>query len=134
MTKFAAFVMIIALRVIFNPSAHSADMPGNRPFSIPSVTNFQPSAFLKFSANLVKNKIRLQWEVNDNVHTDQFEVEKSRDGINFEVAAIVFGSEQPEMANYEYMEKKKQDYTSYRIKLINKDKKTEYSNIVVIRS
>lgn len=70
--------------------------------------------------------------IGDNETAYCFEVEKSTDGKNFSMAALVFGTDKPADDNYEFYEKAGNPKTVYRIKLINKDKKAEYSPIVQI--
>ncbi len=70
--------------------------------------------------------------IGDNETAYCFEVEKSTDGKNFSMAALVFGTDKQDADNYEFYEKAGNPKTVYRIKLINKDKKAEYSPIVQI--
>lgn len=74
----------------------------------------------------------LNWSVGENETADQFIVEKSTDGIKYSAAALVFGSDKPATDNYEYYEKAGNRKVSYRIKLVNKNNKTEYSEVVEI--
>ena len=74
----------------------------------------------------------MNWEVGDNETADQFEVEKSTDGKNYIMAALVFGTDKSETDKYQFYEKAGSQRVLYRIKLINKDRKTEYSTVVEI--
>jgi hypothetical protein len=135
MTKFTAFVIIIALRIGYHsPASNEYGRPALAPFSSPSTFSAQPSKIIEFKGSLVNNKVYLQWEVDENQTADQFEIERSRDGKNFFMAALVFCTEQPRNESYKFYEKNNYTNVSYRIKLINKDHRVEYSNIVVIRS
>ena len=105
-------------------------------FTIPafaSVSSYQPPAKLvSFKGSVDKNKIVLQWVVKENETADQFVVEKSIDGKNFKMAALVFGTDKPETDNYEFYEKANNKKVSYRIKLVSKNQETEYSPVVEI--
>jgi len=81
----------------------------------------QPAKLISFKGSINKNKVILQWAVKENETADQFVVEKSVDGKNFAMAALVFGSDKPETENYEFYEKANNKKVSYRIKLINKN-------------
>lgn len=135
MTKFTAFVIIVALRIFYHPS--SAAQNDISPFACPSplpATAFSipPAKVINFDGRFSNNKFILDWQVGDNETADQFEVEKSTDGKNFILAALVFGTDKVETDNYQFYEKAGNKKVSYRIKLINKDRKTAYSPVVEI--
>jgi hypothetical protein len=100
-------------------------------FVVPSAVQ-QPAKLISFKGSVNKNKIILQWAVKENETADQFVVEKSVDGKNFAMAALVFGSDKPETDNYEFYEKANNKKVSYRIKLISKNQETEYSSVIEI--
>ena len=74
----------------------------------------------------------MNWVVGENETADQFEVEKSLDGKNFTLAALVFATDKRETDTYQFYEKAGNEKVSYRIKLINKNRKTEYSSVIDI--
>lgn len=74
----------------------------------------------------------LNWTVGENETAERFEIEKSSDGKNFTLAALVFGTDKPETGNYRFYEKAGSKKIIYRIKLINKNRETHYSTIVEI--
>jgi hypothetical protein len=124
MTKFYAFVVIMALRVFYQP--------GNNPSQIAAFSNPSPAKLVSLKAAVQKQKVFLKWSVSENETADQFTIEKSIDGKNFQVAALAFGSDKPGTILYEFYEKAGNQKTSYRIKLINKDRKEEYSEVVTV--
>jgi len=81
---------------------------------------------------VAENKVVLEWEVGENETADQFEVEKSFDGASFKTAALVFGTDQPAIGNYKMFEKATAKKVYYRVKLLTKSNKTEYSDIIEI--
>lgn len=87
-----------------------------------------------FRATLHNDRVTLDWEVDSNESTSLFEVEKSADGKNFSLTALVFSSEKPEKDNYQYFEKIGKEKLQFRIKIIGKDKKISYSEIVSVNS
>jgi hypothetical protein len=87
-----------------------------------------------FKASINNDKVVLDWEVDANESTCLFEIEKSVDGKTFSLTALVFGSEKTEKDNYQYFEKIGKEKLQFRIKIIGKDKKASYSEIVVVNS
>jgi hypothetical protein len=87
-----------------------------------------------FKVSINNDRAILDWEVEGNESTNLFEVEKSTDGKNFSLTALVFGSEKTEKENYQYFEKIGTEKLQFRIKLIGKDKKVSYSEIISVQS
>lgn len=133
MTKYIAFIIIIALRIAYNPaSAQKEAVPFASPAPLPATTNTVPARLISIDGSISNNKVVLNWVVGGNETADRFEVEKSSDGKNFTMAALVFGTDLPDTGKYQFYEKAGNQKVSYRIKLINKDKQTEYSAVVEI--
>ena len=132
MTKFTALI-IIALRIVYNPShAETGIAPFASPSPLPASTASTPARFISITGNISNNKIVLNWVVSENETADQFAVEKSIDGKNFNMVALVFGTDKTETDNYQFYEKAGNQKVLYRIKLINKNLKEEYSTVVEI--
>jgi hypothetical protein len=93
----------------------------------------EPSKLISFKASRIHNKVLLQWVMGENETTDQFEIEKSIDGKNFILAALIFGTDNPEKDSYEFSDKVKKEKTSYRLKIIGKNKQVAYSDVLVIK-
>ena len=72
------------------------------------------------------------WEVDENQTANLFTIEKSVDGKNFKTAALAFGSDEQGLYEYKFYENSGNQKMQYRIKLINKDQKTEYSDIITV--
>ena len=75
----------------------------------------------------------LQWLIDKNETADRFDVERSADGINFTMAALVFTSEKNGNENYMFYENlnnKRKVY--YRLKMYNKSQSINYSKTLVI--
>ena len=135
MIKFTAFIIIVALRITYQPSNAQTDRaPFAGPSPISSGTTFllHPAKLIHFNGNISNNRVFLQWEVNENETADQFEVEKSTDGKNFTIAALVFGTDKPETGKYWFYEKANTRKFYYRIKMINKNRQSEYSAVIKI--
>jgi hypothetical protein len=77
------------------------------------------------------NKVFLNWTVERNQDADQFEIERSEDGKNYVMAALVFGTGKPGADKYWFFEKKRKQKTYYRIKLIHTDGSISYSPVSI---
>lgn len=133
MIKYILFIAILAIRLFYQPAdTGTAAAPfSNLPMK-PALTTVTtgPVKLVNFSGMIKNNKVVLHWVVDDNEAANFFEVEKSTDGINFTMAALVFGTDKPVSETYEFYEKAGKKKMIYRIKLINKNQKTEYSPVV----
>jgi hypothetical protein len=134
MTKFTAFVIIVALRIMYHPLPAQVSIA---PFASPSPLSLQtislvPAQLISFDGSISNHKVILKWVIDENETADQFEVEKSTDGKSFFIAAIVFGTDKSDKGNYQFYEKAGNHKVSYRIKLINKNRQTAYSSVVEI--
>lgn len=136
MTKYTAFVIIVALRIMYHPSdAQTEIAPFTSPSPLPASTiSITPAKLLNVNGSIIQNKVVLNWEVGENETVDQFEVERSTDGKNFSLAALVFGTDKPATDKYQFYEKAGNQRVLYRIKLINKNRLTEYSAVIEVNS
>lgn len=89
-----------------------------------NVTNFQGSL------DNNNNKITINWSVAENQILNMFEIEKSTDGIKFQTAAIVFGTENKGPENYRFAQKMNSERVYYRIKMADYNGGVTYSNIL----
>lgn len=133
MIKTAALLIIIALRLAYQPpQAQSHSVPFASPSTLIKHEGFPAQQFIGVKAIKINNKIILNWIISKNQDAWCFEVEKSADGNNFKTAALVFGTDNDGTGKYEYFEKAGKRKMIYRIKLVNKDNKEEYSSPVEI--
>ncbi|MBK8953149.1 MAG: hypothetical protein IPM85_13660 [Chitinophagaceae bacterium] len=123
-------ILILILKLSFHPSYAQQSLT---PFTSTATITNHPAKIVTVNASITGNKILLSWVVTDNRTADLFEVEKSTDGKNFSMAALVFGTEKDETGNYQFFEKSVTgQLISYRIKLVNKNKDAEYSTTVQV--
>ena len=133
MIKTSALIILLALRLMYQPSAEQQELPAfsGQQEAIAAAKN-SPVTLISVSGFSKNNKTVLEWVVGDNQTADLFEVEKSDDGKAFKLAAIVFGSDTPEKASYTFFELAGKQKQLYRVKLVNKNKKAVYSPVVEI--
>ena len=90
-----------------------------------------PVKVISFEGNIGNGKITLQWTIKENEMTDRFDVEKSTDGVNFTIAALVFTSEKIGDETYMFYERLKKDMSiHYRLKLYGKTQDISYSKVL----
>jgi hypothetical protein len=130
MYKFAAFAVIIMLRVFIPFTSHSSSPAFSGGYF--ESNTWDPAQIVSFTGLVKQDKIELQWTVNGNETADQFEVERSEDGKNYKLAALVFGTDKQITDTYSFYEKVSKHRVSYRIKLINRNKTSSYSDPVRI--
>lgn len=131
--KYFSLFTLLALRILIHPAHADAH---NAPFASPVQTNHHaftlPADLLSFEGKINQQKVWLDWIVSENETADQFEVEKSEDGVHFKLAALVFSSEASDKARYQFYEKASGKKMLYRIKLINKKGAPVYSSVIEI--
>lgn len=135
MTKYAAFIFILALRIFYHPLGlgnNNDSPPFANPVPSPNASYLSPAKVISIDGSIQHNKVVLNWVVGENEAADLFEVEKSTDGKNFIMTALVLGTDKPATDNYQFYEKAGNQRTLYRIKLVSKDRQAEYSTVVTI--
>ncbi len=129
----------LILTAIFSFSAFQPPLKAQdkkAPFtSSSSITTHHSSIgakIISLKSTLQNHKVIIDWVVEDNQLANMFEVEKSYDGKNFTLTAIVFGTDEAAANKYQFYEKEPGKKVSYRIKIVNKNNKVAYSEPVVI--
>jgi hypothetical protein len=86
-----------------------------------------------FTATYSSNRIFFQWNIGNNEEAQRFEVEKSRNGKNYRLAALVFGTDSAELNNYWFYEAPGKKKMYYRLKMITKTEEVIYSKTITIK-
>lgn len=135
MIKLLAFVTLFVFGIASHPAnstVYAAPFTSQPPY-LTFTSNGLPNNIVSFKGNLDKQKVLLNWVVAENESADQFEVEKSIDGKNFTMAALVFGTDKTDTDYYQFFEKAGRSKIYYRIKIIKKNRQTEYSPVIEIK-
>ena len=133
MTKYITLAAIVALRIVYNPSpAQTIITPFASPTTVTTSTTTPPAKLVRIDGSISNNKMILNWVVEKNETADMFEVEKSSDGKNFSMAALVFGTDKAETGIYQFFERAAKQRMFYRIKMIDKNGQGAYSDIITI--
>lgn len=92
-----------------------------------------PIHLMSFQGNMNKNnKVTLNWTVADNEIANNFEVERSTNGKDFNTVAVVMASEKIGTENYMYYETvSSTDKIMYRLKMTDKSNEVNYSKILI---
>ncbi|HYM94629.1 MAG TPA: hypothetical protein VET23_10850 [Chitinophagaceae bacterium] len=127
--------ILLSLSIHHSLFAHNSTAPFTSHYSDLSSTIHLQCGWVKlisFQGCVDNNKVMLHWEVSENEVADQFEVEKSVDGKNFSMAALVFGTDKPHTDSYMFYEKSITKKMLYRIKIIDKKGNITYSDALTI--
>jgi len=107
-------------------------------FSIatPSLNAQLDMAFVSnFSGNSTNSTNRLNWTVANNRAVGSFEVEKSTNGKDFKVVAVLVATEKFSIENYTYTDTAiGKDTLMYRLRILTKSQHDFYSRIILVRS
>lgn len=124
MTKFYTLAIFLSIKM--------ANFQATPPTNLTAFSIVTPAKVVNLKAELRQQKVFLNWGVLENETADRFCIEKSVDGKNFEMAALAFGSDTPGKFEYKFFEKAGKQKVSYRIRLVNKDRKEEYSEVITV--
>jgi hypothetical protein len=128
-----ALCPMILFSLIYQASLHAqiAVIPLKKPSSSHTSSDTKSLKFASFNGSINKKKVTLHWAVNENQEADKFEVQSSADGKIFEMAALVFGTDNADTNDYQFFEKAKQIKTYYRVKIIGKNGSVSYSSVFI---
>jgi hypothetical protein len=91
-----------------------------------------PVELIEFSGKAVNKTTALKWTSEAEVNLNVYELQKSKDGVNFSAIAIAFAKGN-QRNNYEYADMHPFDGTNfYRLKMIDIDGTYTYSKVVII--
>lgn len=93
-----------------------------------------PGEIVLFNAEKVNNAVVLTWSPSVSPETNHFEIQRSEDGINWRVIALMFPYEDGSVAHtYKYDDKiTGESKMQYRIRQIDIHKKENFSQVKMI--
>jgi len=99
-----------------------------------SDTNFKIQAFDFTAQKDVNNTVNLQWSTSNEIDSIYYVIERSIDGVNFDsVSRVNAGNNPDSLQQYLFNDDKPyQGATYYRLKLLDKDGRFNYSKIVTV--
>jgi hypothetical protein len=115
------------------PPTNSCNHTQHCPFFVGATV--LPITLLNFTANMTDDKsVKLDWITSTEINNDYFTVEKSKDGITYEVVGIISGAGNSQSARfYNTVDIKPYDGTSYyRLAQTDYDGTTVHSKIVPV--
>jgi hypothetical protein len=130
--------------MIYNPrgkGARTVTFTDGQSFNVPAdtiitykVCGTLPVTLLEFSAKMEDAKIKLLWTTSEEKNSDHFEIERSGDGINFSrVVSVPANNNSGSLINYEVFDNNPPSgMIYYRLKIVDRDGKYEYSRIVSV--
>lgn len=103
------------------------------------VGGFLPASITDISANYTNNAVAIKWTSNFEVNSDRFEIERSTDGINFKtIGSVAAQGNSTIKHDYSFTDEVRNSTSSkndlyYRLKLVDRDTKSTYSKVLVVR-
>ncbi len=91
---------------------------------------YLPVKFGHFSATEVSNGVKLSWVIDAEINTSGYQVERSKDGINYTTIASV---QTNDSRTYSYLDQLPLAEGFYRIKAFDFDNRFGYSNVVRVQ-
>jgi glucose/arabinose dehydrogenase len=98
-----------------------------------STNSVLPLKLLSFAGYASNNYSQLNWQTAAEINVKHFEVEYSADGITFKNAGTVLAKNQSSSA-YTFRHYIQNGITYYRLKMVNENGVTEYSNIIPVKN
>ncbi len=93
-----------------------------------------PVQLLEWKANWIDDDVRLSWQTTREVNFDGFEVEFSRDGINFFKQGAVAAKNLPNGGTYSFDHRMPgHENLFYRLKMVDRDGRIDYSWIISLK-
>lgn len=108
----------------------------NKTLPVGNYWSVLPVQLISFQGNVdTKNKVSLQWRIENNRTVDQFEVQRSHDGREFKTVGIVFASEKSNIEDYMFYETISSfEKVMYRLKMIDKNNNVSYSKTLAFQN
>ena len=125
-----SYISILLIATLLTGSVRSASSDSLTDISFDTIFASPAPRVTSLNAQQSGNRIFIQWQVESNQSADQFEIEKSTDGKNFTLAALVFGTDNEEKSNYWFYDRNQKQIFYYRIKIISKTGETTYSSVI----
>lgn len=119
------FLSVFALFLQLSAPAQDISFHAS-PFTSTTTIPAVPSV-MEIKAVIADQKVLLNWKAEENQLINLFEIEKSVDGKNFTLAALVFGTDKTAAEDYRFFEKNNGKKVTYRVKILSKDKQIYYS-------
>lgn len=94
-----------------------------------------PSEIPAFNAEKINDAIAISWTPSEVAVTNHFEIQRSSDGVNWKVVAIMFPFEDSEAHSYKYSDKSLANENAfYRIRQIETSKKENFSKVMMVEA
>ena len=95
-----------------------------------AITDPATAIIKNLQCRMQKDRVFLDWTINNNQLISQIVVESSLDGKNYAMAALIFSTEKKGSDSYNFYEIAKEGKLFYRLKIVQKDQAVRYSDIV----
>jgi len=90
-----------------------------------------PVELMSFEGRVVDCKVMINWEVAMEESFDRYELERSKDGVQYEMITRIYGSNDQNLS-YQYFDEDASTKNYYRLKMIDLDESFEYADVVFV--
>ena len=124
-----------SISLIAFPNPTGGGSPCSGPTAPSSFSTILPVKYVTFAATPQNDKILLEWSTASEVNNEQFTIERSSDGLDFDFIGLIEGAgNSSEGRNYEFTDEiPLSGINYYRIKQTDYDGKFTYSDIRAVR-
>ena len=121
------FIKILSVFALFLQLSTTAQDISFHASPFTSTTTPAVPSVMEIKVVIADQKVLLNWKAEENQLINLFEIEKSADGKNYRLAALVFGTDKSAAEDYQFFEKNTGKKMTYRVKILSKDKQIYYS-------
>ena len=117
-------------------TSYADNTTGISPRGFSQSNSLLPVTFMNFYANRSGQNISLSWATAQETNNDHFEIERSYDGRQWNMIAIVFGAGNSNVVNkYSYTDKNiSRTIVYYRIRQVDYNGRSAYSAVKMVRN
>lgn len=114
--------------------ATAEDDPGNNSSITTSIVSTAlPLRLTSFAGTAINCSSVLEWKTEEESNTSHFEVEQSTDGVSFSMKGKTAAQGSGAGKNYSFSVAQGKGTALYRLKMVDKDGKFTYSNIIAVK-
>ena len=122
--------IVILSCLVFSIVLNHYQVYGKKSLITIAVTEPATAIIKNLHCKIQRDRVFVEWVINNNQLVDQIEIESSADGRNYVIAALVFSTEKIGSDAYNFCEKAPEGNLYYRLRIVQKDQTIRYSEIV----
>ncbi len=94
-----------------------------------------PITLISFAGSLKGKNVLLEWVTSAEINSKEFQLERSTDGVNYrKIATIAAAGNSSSTRNYNYLDIEATEINYYRLKCVDIDGYTKFSDVVIVKN